>query len=56
MDVNEIKTYEEFIRNPQFENGLLSYLNEASYGEMRDMIRELGIVNDNLEFVNVGDL
>jgi hypothetical protein len=54
--VNEIATYDEFLKNPQFEHGLLSYLNEASYGEMRDMIRELGIKADNLEFVNVGDL
>lgn len=54
--VNEIATYEEIMKNPQLENGLLTYLNEASYGEMRDLIRELGIAPGNLEFVNVGDL
>jgi hypothetical protein len=31
-------------------------LNEASYGEMRDLIREVGIHQDNMEFFNVGDL
>jgi hypothetical protein len=42
--------------NPQFENGILTYLNEATYGEMRDLIRDVGIHTDNMEFYNVGDL
>jgi hypothetical protein len=31
-------------------------LNEATYGEMRDLVRDVGIAPDNIEFVNVGDL
>jgi hypothetical protein len=52
----EIGNYSKEIYNPQFENGLLSYLNEAAYGEMRDLIRDVGIHPDNMEFFNVGDL
>lgn len=52
----EIDNYDVLQKNPQFENGLLTYLNEASYGEMRDLIREIGIHPDNMEFFNVGDL
>ena len=52
----EIGNYDAQIYNPQFENGLLSYINEASYGEMRDLVRDVGVHPDNLEFFNVGDL
>lgn len=52
----EIGNYYSVSNNPQFENGLLTYLNEAAYGEMRDLIRDVGIHVDNLEFFNVGDL
>jgi hypothetical protein len=53
---SEIGNYDPQRFNPHLENGILSYLNEASYGEMRDLVRELGIHNDNMEFYNVGDL
>lgn len=52
----EIGTYEADMKNPQFENGVLTYLNEATYGEMRDLVRDVGIHTDNIEFFNVGDL
>jgi hypothetical protein len=52
----EIGTYEKQINNPQLENGILTYLNEATYGEMRDLVREVGIHNDNIEFFNAGDI
>lgn len=52
----EIGNYNRQINNPQFENGILTYLNEATYGEMRDLVRDVGISSDNIEFVNVGDL
>lgn len=53
---NEIGTYDVDKKNPQFENGLLTFLNESSYGEMRDLVRDVGIHEDNMEFFNVGDL
>ena len=52
----ELGTYENEMKNPQFENGVLTYLNEATYGEMRDLVRDIGIENESLEFFNVGDL
>lgn len=35
---------------------MLSYLNEASFGEMKDLVRDVGIHTDNMEVMNVGDL
>lgn len=52
----EIGNYDAIRMNPQFENGLLTYLNEATYGEMRDLVRDIGIHTDNMEFFNIGDL
>jgi hypothetical protein len=31
-------------------------LNEATAGEMRELVRDIGIHTDNMEFFNVGDL
>lgn len=42
--------------NNQFENGILTFLNEAAYGEMRDLVKDLGISDNSLEFLNVNDL
>ncbi len=52
----EIGTLSHLRRNNQFENGVLTYLNEATYGEMRDLVRDIGINSDSLEFFSVGDL
>ena len=41
--------------NPQFEHGILTMINELSTGEMRDLVRDLGI-NLDMEFLNIGDL
>jgi hypothetical protein len=34
----------------------LTYIAEASYGDMRDLVKDLEIVPENLEFLNIGDL
>lgn len=34
---------------------MLSYLNEGTFGEMRDLVRDVGIHTDNIEVMNVGD-
>jgi len=34
----------------------LSYVNEATYGEMKDLVRDVGITPDSIEFMNVQDL
>ena len=43
-------------KNLQLENGILTYLTEATYGEMKDLVKDVGILPENLEFLNVGDL
>jgi hypothetical protein len=40
----------------QFENGVLTYLNEASYGEMRDLVSDVGIRDETIEFTNLAKL
>lgn len=52
---SEIGNYETMRNNPQFEYGILTYLNEATVGEMKDLVRDIGIYTDNIEFMNVGD-
>ena len=39
----EIGTYREWEENTQFEKGVLTYANEASWGDMREMLNDLGI-------------
>ena len=38
---------------PNLEHGILTYVNEAAYGEMRDLIRDVGIANDTIPFYNL---
>jgi hypothetical protein len=52
----EIGNYDYFRYNPQFENGLLTFLIEGSMGEMKDLVKDVGIADDKIEFFNVGDL
>jgi len=35
------------------ENGVLTYLNEAAYGEMKDLVRDVGINHDSIHFYNL---
>lgn len=51
--VDEIETYFEHQNNPNFENGLLTYVNEASWGDMKELLLDLGISRHNTEFANV---
>jgi len=51
--IDEIETYFEFQNNPNFENGLLTYVNEASWGDMKELLLDLGISRHNTEFANV---
>jgi len=54
--LDEIQTHEEGRHNPQWEHGILSYISDGSVGGMKDLVKELGIVSDNIPFMNVGDL
>lgn len=52
----EIGTYQRLQDNPQLENGVLSYLHEAAYGEMKDLITDVGINYDSIPFHNLAAL
>lgn len=47
---SEIGTYQEEIDKPNYDHGLLTYINEAAYGEMRDLIRDVGVTNENIPY------
>ena len=34
-------------------NGVLTYLNEAAYGEIKDLIRDVGINDESIHFYNL---
>lgn len=53
---SQIDTLTALETNTQLENGLLTYLNEAAYGDMKALIRDVGINNNTLEFYNLARL
>lgn len=50
---SEIGTYQTAQDNPQLQNGVLTYLNEAASGEMKDLINDVGINRDKIPFYNL---
>jgi hypothetical protein len=54
--VEEVGTFEKELNNTQMSNGVLSYVNEAAFGELRDLITDVGIKDDTIEFVNLAKL
>jgi len=52
----ELPTYSQFQDNTQFENGVLTYANEASWGDLRDLLKDVGINKQTIQFSNVADL
>ena len=53
---DEIGTYARFQDNTQFENGVLTYVNEAAWGDLRDLLKDIGINKQTIRFANVQDL
>lgn len=53
--INELDTYFQYQNNPQFENGLLTYVNEASYGDMKELLLDVGISRHSTPFMNVAE-
>lgn len=49
----EIGTYQSEQDKVGMEHGILTYINEAAYGEMRDLIRDVGIEKDNIPHYSV---
>lgn len=50
---NELPTYTGMAENPQFSYGLLQYLYEGAYGELGDLVKEVGIKRDSIPYYNV---
>jgi len=49
----EVRTYTKEQENSQFEHGLLTYLREGSYGDLGDLVKEVGIKRDTIPFYNL---
>jgi hypothetical protein len=52
----EIGTYEVNIKANQFEQGLLTFLQETSAGDMEELCKDVGINKDTLNFYNIAAL
>jgi len=48
-----ILTYSGMMYNNQFEYGLLQYLYEGAYGELGDLVKEVGIQRSSIPYYNV---
>ena len=53
--MKEIDNYYDKQNNPQFENGVLTYVNEAAFGDLRALLKDIGINRETIRFVNVVD-
>ena len=51
----ELPTYTAQQENTQFEFGLLTYLREGAYGELGDLVKEVGIKRDTIPFYNLAE-
>jgi len=51
----EIPNYNAMRDNSQFEHGLLTYLREGSYGELGELVKEVGIKRDTIPFFNLAE-
>ena len=40
---DEVGTYRQFEENTSFDNGVLTYVNEAAWGDLRDLLKDIGI-------------
>ena len=50
---DEIPNYTAMQESSQFEHGLLTYLREGSYGELGELVKEVGIKRDTIPFYNL---
>ena len=50
---NELPTYTSMQDKQQFENGLLTYLREGAYGELGDLVKEVGITRGSIPFYDL---
>lgn len=51
----EIRTYTNIQEGTQFEHGLLTYLREGAYGDLGELVKEVGIKRDTIPFYNLAE-
>ena len=54
--IEEVGTYREFAENTSFEQGVLTYVNEAAWGDLRDLLKDIGLNRETVRYSNVSDL
>ena len=54
--VKDGATYDEEQNRTNFENGILTYVNEAAWGDLRDLLKDIGINRETIRYSNVADL
>jgi len=55
--INEdVGTYSKYQENTNFDNGVLTYVNEAAWGDLRDLLKDIGINRETIRYSNVADL
>jgi hypothetical protein len=52
----DIETYTKYQDNTQLENGILTYVNEMAWGDLKDLLRDVGINRETIQFTNMQDL
>ena len=50
---DECGTYSDLINNAQNANGILTYLEQAAYGDMKDLIEDVGITKNEIPYHNL---
>jgi hypothetical protein len=53
---NDVNTYDKEQINTAYEDGLLTYLTESTFGEMRELLQDVGISREHLDFTTYEDL
>lgn len=54
--VEEVETYWGQQHASQFEKGLLTYVQEAAFGDLKDLLTDVGISRQSTRFINVADM
>lgn len=50
--LEEVPNYETADKNPTLEHGVLQYINDAAYGDLKELITDVGINDDSIPFHN----
>ena len=55
--INEdIVTYKQFMEHTNLEEGVLTYINEAAGGDLRDLLKDIGVNTHTIQYTSVTDV